>query len=209
VYRRNGVYRSDLLDRLPWVDHGFGSRESEHWPGKYTQVKQIHSNIVVVAGDAIETGDALITRQPGRYLGVRTADCVPLLIADRQKRAVAAVHAGWRGTVANIARAVVQRFKSEFDSEPEDLVAAVGPSIARCCFEVGPEVAAQFGDSTNHIDLVEVNCRQLVEAGVDAGSIDVSGLCTVCTPGEFHSWRRDRVAAGRMVAAIAIRCTDR
>jgi polyphenol oxidase len=204
VYRRNGIYRSDLLSGLPSVDHGFGSKHSADWPGDYSRVKQIHSNVVIVAGNCTETGDALITREPRRYIGIRTADCVPLLIADRKRRAIAAVHAGWRGSAANIARAAVDRLSAEFGSNTEDLLVAIGPSIGRCCFEVGLEVAAQFGEAARHIDLVEVNRRQLIEAGVADRNIDICGLCTVCTPNEFHSWRRDREAAGRMVTAIAI-----
>jgi YfiH family protein len=205
VYRRNGVYRSELLDGVSWVEHGFATKESSHWPGEYIGVKQIHSNIAVVAGDGVAEGDALVTSDRGRYIGVRTADCVPLLLADRQRPAVAAVHAGWRGSAANIVAAAIDRLRREFGSDAGDLVVAVGPSIGRCCYEVGPEVAGLFGVSTSHLDLVEVNRRQLTQAGVNSANIDICGLCTSCTPDEFHSWRRDRERFGRMVAAIGIR----
>ncbi len=205
MYRLDGVYRSELLSALPWLEHGFGSKKSAHWPGEYTRVKQIHSNTVVIAGQCVETGDALISNEPGRLIGIRTADCVPLLMVDRARRAVVAVHAGWRGSASNITAAAVRRLTSEFGSDPKDLAIAIGPSIGRCCFEVGPEVSALFGDSSEHVDLVDVNRLQLISTGVEENNIDVCGLCTYCTSGEFHSWRRDREAAGRMVAGIGIR----
>ncbi len=96
-------------------------------------------------------GDALMTRAPGLLLAVKTADCVPILLADRRNRAVAAVHAGWRGTLARIAEKTLGRMKMEFDTRAEDVVAALGPAIGGCCYEVGPEVAqvfaAQFADA--------------------------------------------------------------
>ncbi|HKO05101.1 MAG TPA: peptidoglycan editing factor PgeF [Candidatus Acidoferrales bacterium] len=96
-------------------------------------------------------GDALITRTPGLLLAVRTADCVPLLLADRRSRAVASVHAGWRGTLARVAEKTLGRMKMEFDTRAEDVVAALGPAIGGCCYEVGPEVAqayaAQFAEA--------------------------------------------------------------
>jgi copper oxidase (laccase) domain-containing protein len=91
-----------------------------------------------------------------------------------------------------------------YGSEPKDLVVAIGPCIADCCFEVGPEVAAQFSIVGSTIDLVVVNRDQLVNSGVPADSIDLSGLCTKCSAEEFHSYRRDKELAGRMVAAISI-----
>jgi YfiH family protein len=176
-------------------------------------VRQIHSNIVAVAvGSTVSPAeaDALVTADPDRWIGIRTADCVPLLIADREGRAVAAVHAGWRGTVANIAGETVGRLGDLYGCRPEELVAAVGPCIAKCCFEVGPEVAARFeplfepGMDLNRIDLVEANRRQLIAAGLSPGAIDTTRLCTACDEREFHSYRRDRELSGRMVAAIAL-----
>ena len=89
-------------------------------------------------------GDALLTRSPELLLAVQTADCVPILLADRRRRAVAAVHAGWRGTLARIAEKTLGRMRMEFDTRAEDVVAAFGPSIGGCCYEVGPEVAQAF-----------------------------------------------------------------
>ncbi len=101
-------------------------------------------------------GDALVTHTPGLLLAVQTADCVPILLADRRQRAVAAIHAGWRGTLARIAEKTLGRMRMEFDTRAEDVVAALGPAIGRCCYEVGPEVAqayaAQFPDAREWFD---------------------------------------------------------
>jgi YfiH family protein len=157
-------------------------------------------------GGVIGQGDALITDQPGVLLSVRTADCLPVLMSDIRHRAVSAVHAGWRGTVLEIAPKAVQAMADRFGTRPADLRVAIGPGIGRCCFEVGPEVAVQFGLSgRTRIDLAETNRRQLVQMGIPAGQIVLSGLCSCCDPERYHSFRRDREAAGRMVSAIGIR----
>jgi YfiH family protein len=209
----DGVYTSDLLSELPFVRHGFASRSAGDWPGHYTRVRQIHSSTIAEArgqGVSPETADALITAEVGHWIGIRTADCVPLLIADRQGRAVAAVHAGWRGTIANIASETVLSLRDRYSVQPDDLMAAIGPCIAKCCFEVGPEVGEKFrdlfGDNVDltRVDLVEANRRQLVAAGLRPDCIDATGLCTACDAGEFHSYRRDREISGRMVAAISL-----
>lgn len=169
--------------------------------------KQVHSNHVL----RVETsglqgeGDALISNQPGIGLAIRTADCLPILIADPRNRAVAAVHAGWRGVVSEIAPKAVEAMTRDFGSKPEELVIAVGAGIGPCCFEVGPEVAAQFQLSGRlKVDLVETMCRQLGRNGVSRAQISLSGLCSCCDPELFESYRRDRKAAGRMTTIIGI-----
>ncbi len=162
-------------------------------------------------GERFAEGDALITNHAGLLVGVRTADCVPVLLVDEAKRAVAAVHAGWRGTRAGIASKTVARMGAEFGTAPNDLLAAIGPCINVCCFEVGPEVAAQFRevfperkdlDRKTHIDLVEANRRQLLSAGLAQERIFTGAPCTFCSP-EFHSFRRD-ASDGRMYSAAGI-----
>ena len=111
-------------------------------------IRQIHSNVVVVAnsshiGQPCE-GDGLMTDKPGLLLGVLTADCTPVLVADRKRKAVAAFHAGWRGTVKRIVENGIGHMRLEFGSQPEDLVAAIGPSIGPCCYAVGEEVLSEF-----------------------------------------------------------------
>jgi YfiH family protein len=212
------VYRAQALDDIPWLEHGFGTRLSSNWPDTVdlTTVRQIHSDQILVADRAgcLGEGDALITNQPGTTLSVRTADCLPILMADVRNRAVAAVHAGWRGTLLKIAPKTIQAMAKQFGTRPEDLVIAIGPGIAGCCFEVGPEVAMQFsaifpersdlGQRTK-IDLVETNLRLLGRNDGRMRQIATSGLCT-CSRGDlFHSYRRDRDAAGRMVSTIRLR----
>ena len=128
-------------------------------------LRQIHSDIAHRVGaqavtaanakDALQ-GDALMTGDPGVLLVVQTADCVPVLFADTRNRAVAAIHSGWRGTLARIAVKTLGRMKMEFGTEPEDVIAAIGPAIGRCCYEVGSEVArdfdAQFRDARAWFD---------------------------------------------------------
>jgi hypothetical protein len=110
-------------------------------------LRQIHSDVIHNIDRAPETplqGDAVITQTPGLLLSVQTADCVPILIVDPKRRVVAAVHAGWRGTLRRIAGKTAGQMQMLYGSQPKDLVAAVGPAIARCCFEVGPDVVKEF-----------------------------------------------------------------
>jgi YfiH family protein len=113
-------------------------------------IRQIHSTVLVVAGAADAArerpwrGDVLMTGEPGLLMGVQTADCIPILVADRKRRAVAAFHAGWRGTVKRIVETGLGRMRLEFGSQPEDLMAAIGPGIGVCCYAVGEEVLSEF-----------------------------------------------------------------
>jgi hypothetical protein len=113
-------------------------------------VRQFHSNLLVVAdaGDAAREqprkADGILSAQPGLLLGVQTADCVPVLVADRKRRVVGAFHAGWRGTVKRIVETGVGRMRLEFGSRPADLIAAIGPGIGPCCYSVGEEVLSEF-----------------------------------------------------------------
>jgi YfiH family protein len=211
------VFRVAELDRLPWLDHGFGTRLAGSWmPGPSVWVRQVHSARCVRADGAsgcLGEADCLVSATPGAYLTIRTADCLPVLLADERLHAVAAVHAGWRGTVQAIAIAAVGEMHEQWGSRPEDLLAAVGPGICATCFEVGPEVAAQFStwfpertglNTRTTVDLAEANRRQLVQAGLDPARIYTGAPCTCCQPAEFHSWRRDHVRTGRLVSAIAI-----
>ncbi len=199
------------MEAFPWLIHGFGTRLSDipaHFSHLAT-VKQIHSAECVAAGGrtgVLGEADALIERTPGSVVAVKTADCIPVLLIDERLRAVAAVHAGWRGTVARIAAGAVEAMGRAYGSRVEDLHAAIGPGIGKCCYEVGPEVAAQFGEVGRvHLDLAAANRRQLEEMGVTPGRIHASNLCTMCRSGEFYSFRRDQNAAGRMYSFAGIR----
>lgn len=162
-----------------------------------------------------EEGDALVAR-PGTVLAVRTADCLPLLLADPATRCVAAVHAGWRGTVAGVVPGGVAALLAVCSAPPERLLAAYFPHIRACCFEVGTDVAAQLsavahaGDVVRpgakpHVDLAAIVRAQLMAAGLVARNIEDVPGCTVCDAERFYSFRRDASASGRHLAAIVAR----
>ncbi len=159
------------------------------------------------------SADIAITVDSALVLSVRAADCVPLLLADPVTGAVAAVHAGWQGTAAGAAIAAVRALTSRYGAVPEDMIAAVGPSIGPCCYEVGPDLITKFSShpeahswfSANarpHLDLWRANRDQLARAGLSSENIHVCALCTFDHPALFHSYRRDGRRAGRLVAAI-------
>jgi polyphenol oxidase len=203
------VIRAESLERFEWLQHGFGTRLSTGFPAenRLATAKQVHSNhVLLVEEPGVQgEGDALITDRPGIGLAIRTADCLPVLIADPETRVIAAVHAGWRGVVSEIVSKAVDTMTRKFGSRPENLVTAIGPGIAECCFEVGSEVAVQFQLSGRaNVDLVETLCRQLGRNGVRRGQISTSELCTCCNPQLFESYRRDRGAAGRMISMIRL-----
>jgi len=204
------IYRVSELDAWPWLTHGFGTRSSDI-PARFAQlatVKQIHSASCVAAegrSGILGQADALLEDTLGSVVAVKTADCMPILLADERLRAVAAVHAGWRGTAARIVQAAVVAMGARFGSRPADLHAAIGPGIGACCYEVGAEVMAQFGgQGRGRLDLEAENRRQLEESGVTPAHIYASHLCTMCRADQFHSFRREREAAGRMYSFIGV-----
>lgn len=216
----DGLWRSPLLDAEPWLTHAFGTALARP-AGTWRELKQIHSALIVTRDEWCEglEADALITSQPGMGIAVKSADCLPILLADPENKAVAAIHAGWRGCIAEIAVRAVEKMQALLGSRPEDLLAAFGPSIRTCCFEVGPEVAQLFApwfpertdlDRQTRVDLPEASRRQFVCAGLRADHIASLAPCTVCRGGvsdlqEFHSWRRDHKTGARMHSAIWIK----
>ncbi|MDR2118117.1 MAG: peptidoglycan editing factor PgeF [Tannerellaceae bacterium] len=167
-----------------------------------------------------EDMDALITGEPGICLAVSTADCVSLLLYAPDKKKIAAVHAGWRGTVLQIAGQTVRRMAEELGCNPGRMLAGIGPSIGCGAFEVGEEVCASFisaglemqhicrrNASTGkaHIDLKEANRLQLLEAGIPDARIEVSDVCTYTRHDEFFSARRLGILSGRMLTGIMLK----
>ena len=170
--------------------------------------------------------DGMVTRESGLLLGVGAADCVPLLVADVRQRVVGAFHAGWRGTAAGMAGEGLRRMAEWYGTQGEDCVAAVGPSIGACCYEVdeavregllagpGREDAAavlQGGDGGRwRLDLWEANRRQLVRAGVRPEAIAVLGECTGCAregdgARRYFSHRMEGGRTGRMLGVVGVR----
>jgi hypothetical protein len=190
-----------------WLEHGFGTRNANLDQAAMASVKQIHSDVTYVAREAgcVGEGDALVTRTQGVAVSVRTADCFPILLADPETRAVAAIHAGWRGTAAGVVRASLDRMRTEFGTDPKNVFAAIGPGIGGCCYEVGVEVARQFGmTAAGNLDLAVENKKQLIVAGLQPDRIERVGGCTFCHPAQFFSWRRDHDRAGRMISFIRL-----
>ena len=202
------AYRARPLSRFEWLEHGFGTRFFDP-PEPLATLRQIHSNIAVYADctGCLGEGDALLSGSPGLFAGVKTADCLPILLVDERHRAVAAVHAGWRGTVSGVALSALKAMAARWDTEPGDLHAAIGPGIGPCCYEVGPEVAIQFGEpfQPTRINLEQANRRQLVDFGIAPERIYSPSLCTSCLGDQFHSFRRDREKAGRMFSVIGVK----
>ena len=185
--------------------------------------EQRHGNSVAIAnkGDARPAGghwhpgvDALISDRPDLLLIILAADCLPILIATDDGRVVAAVHAGWRGTAANVARHAVAALQREYGVAPERLVAAIGPSIGPCCYEVDGPVIDAFGAGheallpgrPDHamLDLRLANVRQLEGAGLRPERIEVLDYCTSCRTDLLYSHRREGEPSGRFAGAITI-----
>ena len=191
-------------------------------------IRQVHGAAVAITQkDRPEPwrrpeADVVASDDPSNAIAVRVADCAPVLVADRRTGAVAAAHAGWRGTVQGAAIAAVEALRVSFGSNPTDLVAAVGPCLGPCCGEVGWEVVQAFIDAGHaqasvdrwfstgvsgrpYLDLWRANADQLAAAGVPGEHIHVAGLCTKTHADVFHSYRAARERAGRMVGAIRAR----
>lgn len=234
------------LDAMPRIRHAFttrqdglggrkgGLRSPDDWdavaeafgiaPDRVVTVHQVHGeDIVVVDGNGyrdvrVRQADGLITSAPGIAVGVETADCVPVLLADPAIPAVGAVHAGWRSTVKQIVRTAVGRMEHEYGCDPSRMIAAIGPAIGPECYEVdepvmGPvresfpfwkDVAQARGNGRWSLDLAKTNRLALVAAGLKERNVHNLGLCTSCRRDLFYSFRAEG-RTGRMLSAIMIK----
>lgn len=227
----------------PVAHHGFTSRQLQLRPNDPAQpawastaasvgcavsqlarIRQVHGAAVRVVRTAdleapVPEADAVVTNVPGVAVAVVAADCVPVLLADPATGAVAAVHAGWRGTAANAVGEAVATLTREYGTRPPDLVAAIGPSIGACCYEVGEDLLAAFAAAGHSsVDLAEwfardragrlrldlwlANTDLLGRAGVPRARVHVAGLCTKTHVDVLESFRVDGERAGRMAAII-------
>ena len=171
------------------------------------------------SADVANRVDCLLTAEPGIYLLMTFADCVPVLLFDRVRRVVGLVHAGWRGTLAGAPRRTLATMAERFGSRPEDVLVGIGPSIGPCHYEVGPEVVeatqrafpgredllAARGGGKARLDLWRANAYQLQAAGVPEANVEVAGLCTVCRNDLLFSYRAGKGKTGFHGAVIGLR----
>ena len=221
--------KSDRLSAMQGVVHGFGDRTvgtdasetaRRYELSKIAQLNQVHSGDVIILGnieshDDLIEGDALVTDLKGVGVGIRTADCVPILLADKSKSVIAAIHGGWRGTLSEITMNTVDIIKHNYGIKPSDLTAVIGPSIKKCCYEVGEDVASLFkekfeysdqylsksGESKYLLDLSIANTFGLEKVGVK--DIEIIDICTKCNP-NFYSYRREGKGVPTQLSFIAL-----
>jgi YfiH family protein len=189
-------------------------------------LRQVHGSDILVIDEPNEDyshflrleSDAVITNQPNVMIGVCVADCVPILLCDPDRRVIAAVHAGWQGTAGKLVSKTVEGMKSEFGCNPGKMMAAIGPCIGKCCYEVDTPVMQAFvkggiaWDSCSEpsdegkwqLDMVAANRELLMLAGVEADAIEVSEMCVCCHRELFFSYRRDKGETGRQMGFIML-----
>ena len=234
-HERGTVLQSQLFNRQTGIEHFCSMRDCKDPGHGVWMPQQVHGmTIVVVDGNtpmdmSLERqpvdADAVITREKGLWIGVRTADCVPVLLYDPTQSVVAAVHAGWRGTVKHIVSLTLQKMHNEMGSAMSDVMAMIGPSISPEAYEVGEDVVEEFvkagrGDcvlraiwgtngkqllSKPHIDLWQSNVMDMLEAGIDLQHIDCTPWCTFEHYKEIYSARREGIETGRIVSAIRLK----
>jgi len=225
------------FDAIPGLLHGFEVRRAPRSPetreqsrsrvarelaaaGRVLFLKQVHGVEVRQAPwQGTPEGDAAVAAREGLLLAVETADCVPLLLADPVRSIVGVAHAGWRGTLAGVVAKTVGAMVRA-GSEPQDLLAALGPAIGPCCYEIGEEVREAFGPQgaawfrpgprgRPHLDLRGACTAQLLDAGVAPERIHRVTDCTSCRPDLYPSYRRDGPGCGRLVSVIGWRAPTR
>lgn len=184
--------------------------------------RQTHTNCVTEVDEIpeceLKETDALVTNKKGICICVQTADCVPILLFEPEKQVIAAVHAGWRGTVKKIAAETVQKMTGTYKCNPSKIVAAIGPSISPSVYEVGSEVTEAILRSIphpesvihlkktgkHHVDLWTANREVLIEAGLSSGNIEIAGECSFNGNNRFFSARKEGADTGRMVSGIML-----
>lgn len=223
----NSEVKSEILSRCRNISHGFLNKHGTANSGYLATVnnlnvivrlKQIHSNRVHIIKDLdqpFSEGDSIITDIKGLGIGVYTADCVPVLMFDRKNIAVAAVHAGWKGSLLNIIDNCIKSLKNQFNTDPDDILAVIGPCIGSCCYVVKQDVAIKFiekypradsflyslNSNEYNLDLKKFNYISLANSGVR--SIEVIEKCTKCDLNYF-SYRREGKGVGSQLSYIGI-----
>ncbi|NOR54888.1 MAG: peptidoglycan editing factor PgeF [Sulfurovum sp.] len=210
-----------IVDNRKQLAKHLGSSDDLH----FIVANQTHSDHIKVIeaneskgwtslSDAIEDCDALITNVSQVVLSILTADCVPILLYDPKQKVIAAVHAGWKGTEAKIVAKTVAKMSEVFHSEAKDIIAGIAPSIGKCCYEVGEDVAKHFFNHPDActakgtkfmLDLPSINKEQLVSAGLQEKNIEMSKICTACEVERFFSYRKEKGCSGRFMSMITLK----
>ena len=216
-----GEDKKSIIQNRHRLEAQLGTTESLH----FIVANQIHSDHIHIiqdkktkgwhsSQDAIQKCDALITNIPNVILTILTADCVPILLYDTKKDVVAAIHAGWKGTKAEITYKTIQKMQKVFNSNPVDIMAGIAPAIGSCCYEVGGEVAQHFFHIPNSLtqikdkymlDLPYINKMQLLKSGLVEKHIEISNICTSCKVEHFFSYRKEKGCSGRFMSMIGLR----
>ncbi|MCE5211904.1 MAG: peptidoglycan editing factor PgeF [Deltaproteobacteria bacterium] len=193
----------------------------------FLTLNQVHGDDILVIkpfGDYLPSDgtldyDAIVTTRENLAICIKTADCVPVFIVDRTKKIIAAVHAGWKSTALEITAKVVRKLLDKYGSNPRDILAAIGPAIGLCCFELDKESADSFRNQKDHqdflfpgekpdkwiVDLPQANRRQMINCGIPEENIDLSPLCTFCRQDLFFSHRGSGGITGRQLNFLMIR----
>jgi polyphenol oxidase len=197
-------------------------------PGNILTCRQVHGDRAIIVDSppsALLEADAVLTPAQGLFPAIKTADCLPILLLDPVRRIAGAIHAGWRGTVLRIVKKVLDIMSRNFGSQPGDLIAALGPAIGPCCYEVDDAVLTPFRQAvprpdrfirvhvsrksgsgqTPHLDLTATNRWELISAGVLESNLHTVNLCTCCRRDVLFSHRRDGFRSGRHVALVGFR----
>ena len=215
-----GENPKSIVENREYLSRIFNPNKKLH----YVLANQTHSdNIKIIQEketkgwreleDAIPDCDALITNVPDVILSVLTADCVPILLYDKKQQVVAAVHAGWKGSKAQILKKTVEKMIQTFDTKASDIKAGIAPSIGSCCYEVGKEVAEHFlniphackkKEEKYMLDLPLVNKKQLLDIGIKEKNIEMSHICTACDVEHYFSYRKEQGCSGRFMSMIGL-----
>lgn len=239
-----GFYVLEKFSRFPELIHGFSTRDFGNMkfgfgdneaviknrekfaqaigfdPERIVEAEQVHGAKTAIVGKsdfgkAIEGVDGLLASDKGVFLLIKTADCVPILFYDPVQKVIGAAHAGWKGTLARIGSKMVKLMQTQFDCEPKDVLAGLGPSIGGCCYSVPRERALgfqRFGEGTVwekegkwHLDLRKAVYNDLIQAGLLPSNIEVSNLCTSCQSKDFFSFRKEgENLVGEMAAVVGM-----
>ncbi|MDO8494600.1 MAG: peptidoglycan editing factor PgeF [Deltaproteobacteria bacterium] len=227
------LIQAPILAQESWLTHGFGIKDIpiQHYLNELgltnaalPDTKQIHGKTVhlLKSGKSFNSkleGDAFITDEPGVICWVRSADCVPILLADRTHHVIGAIHSGWRGTAEKIILEVLSQMEKKWQTSPEDLTIAIGPAIGGHCYQIGADVQQVFEQARLYpvlwmeeawagrwyLDLAFANLELLAEAGVPREQIYLSLACTACDLDKFHSYRKEGGKKGEQVSFIVKR----